>query len=391
MWYNSLEINKKGIIPMSFCPKCNKEYADNLPACPYCISEGNAQGESAQINTETNAAPNEPANTPQDNSGSEMGFFGEIQNTSAPQQDGNGKKPFPLAVVISVAAAVVVIAAVVLIAVFCFGGNKDNNTTSASTSANASSAVEDLTMPSGYEDVIKNIKDDQGHIITQATDPYGNTITREVDADGNVTTTYVGPDGQTSTVTTDRDGNIISYDIPTTPAASSESGNTSSKNNSSATSSKNNSSSSNTSSNTSSAQTPASGEVMINGKAFKVGDTVTLTATAEGINEAVAGFQFRIEFDENLLELDKDSIVMLGGGCLVNPDKPGKILINGISVSTGYNFSMPADFLVCKFKVKDSSTKACDIKIISEEIYTGTGSQELVDVTNDVETSMTVE
>ncbi len=386
-----LKINKKGIISMSFCPKCNKEYADNLPACPYCISESNAQGESAQINTETNASPNEPAYTPQNNFGAETGFFGDFQNTSAPQQDGNGKKPFPLAVVIGVAAAVVVIIAAVLIAVFCFGGNKDNNTTSASTSANASGAVEDLTMPSGYEDVIKNIKDDQGHIITQATDPYGNTITREVDADGNVTTTYVGPDGQTSTVTTDRDGNIISYDIPTTPAASSESGNTSSENNSSATSSKNNSSSSNTSSNTSSAQTPASGEVLINGKAFKVGDTVTLTATAEGINEAVAGFQFRIEYDENLLEIDKDSIVLLGGGCLVNPDKPGKILLNGISVSTGYNFSMPADFLVCKFKVKNSSTKACDIKIISEEIYTGTGSQELVDVTKDVETSMTVE
>lgn len=389
-----LEINKKGIIPMSFCPKCNKEYSDNLIACPYCSGEGNAEIASDEINTETNAAPNETANAPQNNAAAEPGFFGDFQNTPEPQQDGDGKKPFPLAVVIGVAAAVVVIIAAVIVAVFCFGGNKGNNN-SAPASANASGAVEDLTMPSGYEDVIKDLKDDDGHIITQATDPYGNAITREVDADGNITTTYVGPDGQTSTVTTDGDGNIISYDIPTAPAVSSGSGNTSSKNNSSNTSSKNNSSSnnssSNSSSNTSSAQTPANGEVLINGKAFKAGDTITFTATAEGINEAVAGFQFRIEFDENLLEVDKDSIVLLGGGCLVNPNKPGKILLNGMSAATGYNFSMPADFLVCKFKIKDSSTKACDIKIIPEEIYTGTGSQELVDVTKDVETSMTVE
>lgn len=369
---------------MSFCPKCNKEYSDNLPACPYCLSEGKTEDEKSASpeNTAeiTEASQNMPA--------AEQSFAGDFQNTTEPPQGDNGKKPFPLPVVIGVAAAIVVIVAAVLIAVFCFGGSKDDNSNSTIAPTDAPTAAEDLTMPSGYEDVIKDIKDDQGHIITQATDPYGNTITREVDSDGNVTTTYVGPDGQTSTVTTDRDGNIISYDIPTTPAASSESGNTSSKNNSSDASSKNESSSSASSS---SNPTPASGEVLINGKAFKVGDTVTLTATAEGINEAVAGFQFRIEFDENLLEIDKDSIKLLDSACLANPNKPGKIIFSGMSVVTGYNFSMPADVLVCKFKIKDSSTKTCDIKIIPEEIYTGTGSQDLVDVTKDVETSMTVE
>lgn len=373
---------------MSFCPKCNNEYPDNLPECPFC-SGSNAAEASNNVPAENEDVVTTDNNTPPE-------FFGEYKNSQTPEPD-NGKNAMPLGVVIGVVAAVVVIVAAVIIAVFCFSGNSSGNSSSA-----ASGSTEDMTMPSGYEEIIQNIKDDDGNLITEATDPYGNTVTREVDSDGNIVTTYVGPDGETATVTTDSNGNIIAQDVPSSSNTSSQnnssassknnsSGNTSSsKNNSSGSASSNNSSSSSSGSNNSSSANAPSGEVLINGKSFKVGDTVTFTGTAEGISEAVAGFQFTIDFDENVLELDKDSITLLDGGCIANPDQPGKIMLNGVSVMTGYNFSMPADFIVCKFKVKDSSSKACDIKITTEEAYTGTGSQELVDVTKDVETSITV-
>ncbi|MCQ4023280.1 MULTISPECIES: cohesin domain-containing protein [unclassified Ruminococcus] len=365
---------------MNLCPKCNKEYDDNLTACPYC--GGNADADAPESLVKIDVKPDVTLNESESEKASNPQAL-PVQ----PVDNSNGKKPMPTGVLVGIIAAIVVVIVVAIVAVFCISGNSDNKNNSSAASG-TSSAVEDMTMPSGYEDVIKNIRDDSGHVITQATDPYGNTITREVDSDGNVTTTYVGPDGQISTVVTDGDGNIISYDVPTTPATSSKTdSSTSSKNNSSSnTSSKNNSSSSG---NTSSAN-PSNGEVLINGKSYKVGDTVEFTATAEGINEAVAGFQFSIAYDENLLELDKDSIKLLDGACLVNIDKPGLILTNGISVSTGYNFSMPADFISCKFKVKDTTAKACDITVTPTEVLIGIGTNELVDVTNDVETSITV-
>lgn len=380
---------RKGIIPMSFCPKCNKEYSDDLSACPYCdsVDSNNALQENSQADNTDNENTQE--------------FFGEFNNPPIPSpDDNNGKKPFPIGVLIGVVAAVVVVVAAILIVVFCFSGNSDKNNT-ASTSG-SSSAVEDFTMPSGYEDVIKNIKDDNGNIITEATDPYGNTVTREVDENGNVVTTYIGPDGETSTVTTDTNGNVISYNIPsasstasnnnsTASSNSNTSSSTSSNNTSSANTSSTNNSSNNSSSGNTSTVNPSGDEVLINGKSYKVGDTVTFTTTAEGINEAVAGFYFTISYDENLLELDKSSLKYPDGGCLANTNEPGTILVCGISVSQGYNFSMPCDAVVCKFKVKASTSKACDITAKADEVYTGIGSNDVVDVTNDVVLTTTVD
>lgn len=376
---------------MSFCPKCQKEYPDELSQCPYCEA-GNSNSEELQPTQEIGDEFNSAVQPPSE-------FFGESAELIPGQPDGDKKKPSKAAIIAIIAAVVVVVAAIV-IAIFFLSGNKDNN------DPNSNDSFEDLTMPSGYEDIISNITDDDGNVITDATDPYGNPISREVDDDGNVTTTFIGPDGEVSTVTTDRDGNIISQNIPgassntsskkDNSSANSSSKNNSSKNNSSNTSSNNNSSNNNSSSNSSNNSSnqgsggSADGSITINGQKYNPGDTVTYSATGEGISEAVCGIQFKLTYDENVLELDEDSITPLNGSFMVNAQKAGIVYINGISIGSGFNYSMPANLVECKFKVKDSSTKACDINIDVEEVYTGTGSNEIVDVKDDFEVNVTV-
>ncbi len=365
---------------MSYCPKCNREYDDALEECPYCADSNNNEEESS------------------------------------------GKKPISKGTLTAIIAAVIVIAAAIVISVVLLTGNQDSA---------SKNAVEKLTMPSGYEDIISNIKDSDGNVITQATDPSGNEINREVDDDGNVTTTFIGPNGETSTVTTDQNGNILSYDIPgygsasvsDTPSSGGDennSGGEPSNNNSSSkasdTSSSNTStggngassvssskpsssggdasSSNNNSDNSSGSGSDASsdnGTITINGKQHKPGDTVVLKATVSGINEPVAGYSFKVTYDENVLEPDKSSMVTHDPSCLVNVKNNGEILMNSISAMTGFDFSSPTNAFECKFKIKDTNIKTSDIDFTALEVIKGTGSNELVDVTEDAEISFTVE
>lgn len=368
---------------MSLCPKCNKEYSDELPTCPFCEGE-----DLTSKVTDTTKNVGKTDNVDAEEITTQIAKETEDVPFSITPEPDKKNKNFLIAII---AAVVVAIAAIVII-IFCLFGNKGND--KATSNNNSSSATEEMTMPSGYEDIIKDIKDSEGHVITQATDPYGNEVTREVDENGNITTTYVGPNGEISSVTTDSEGNIISYDIPESNNNSSNTGsNSSSKNESSKSESTNSQSSSSQSSNNTSSTTnnPSSTGITINGKSYNVGDTVTFIGTAEGISDPVAGYSFTINFDENLLELDKDSIELLDGSIVNTEYQEGVILLNGISISTGYNFSVPCQFIKCTFKVKDSSVKSCDITITADEVYTGIGAIDLVDVTNKVEPSVTVE
>lgn len=385
---------------MSFCQKCNNEYPDDLSSCPYCANESDAvvnenqetQTFDLKTNSDIVADPNAE-------------FFGEGQNFSDMKPDDNNHG-LSKGTLIGIIVAVVVVVAAIVIAIFCFSGNGGDEKTSGTASS------EDFTMPSGYEDIINDIKDEDGNVITEATDPYGNTVTREVDDDGNVTTTFIGPDGEVSTVTTDSDGNIISYDIPavsnsssntssdnssTTSSKNTSSNNTSSDNTSSKDTSSNNSSSSsnssnnNSSSNNSSNSNTNNGAITINGKEYNVGDTVTFTVTVEGIMDPVAGYQFSVTYDENLLELDPDSVKYHDPGCIANDELPGQIIMSSMSAMTGFDFASTAQVFECKFTVKDSTTKSCDINFTPEEVYTGIGRNDLVDVTGQLEVNTIVE
>lgn len=396
-----------------FCPNCGREYSDELADCPYCAANEGAQNDivsekidapkrsdAGEINDETAQTQEFAALSGEGNPYQGQNDVSEGTFDSMPPGD---KKPLSRNAVIGiiVAAAVVVIAAIILLVAFGNNGNSDSSSSSAN--ENASGVTEELTMPSGYEDVIEEIEDEDGNIITQATDAYGNTITREVDDDGNVTTTFVGPDGTVSTVTTDREGNIISYDIPSvsTNDGSSSSSNTSSQNDSSNTSSQDNnsnasssSSSSTSSSGETSSSTPSSdGTVTINGKQYRAGDTVTMKMTVQGINELVAGFQFEIDYDNNLLQLDPDSVTPANSASILNTNIDGKILINCISPSVGVDFSSESQVIECRFTVKESTTTACDITVNMDEseIYTGIGTQEIVEVTDQAEINLEVE
>lgn len=383
---------------MSFCPKCNKEYPDNLSSCPYCASEGdNADSDNVQTQEIDQQSNENITNNEAD------GFFGETPQKPENNPYDKDTKLSKGALIGVIIAALAVVAIIVVVIVLIFG-NSNNN---------AQNKDEDLTMPSGYEEIIQNIKDDDGNLITEATDPYGNTVTREVDDNGNVTTTFIGPDGEVSTVTTDSDGNIISYDTPSSSnnnasSKNNSSKNTSSKNNSSNNSSKTNSSSSantssssssnnnsnNSSNNNSSSDTNnnnSDGSVTINGKKYNVGDTVTLKVTAGEIMEPVAGYQFRVAYDENLLELDKKSVVYHDNSCIANLDLQGEILMSSISVMQGFDFGSMVPAFECQFKVKDSTTKSCDIVFEAQEVYTGVGANDLVDVTDQLQIDVTVE
>ncbi len=368
---------------MSYCPKCGKEYDDSLPECPYCQAE------------QTNLEIQEDNNSPE---------------ISGAPSGGEENKKVPKGAIAGIIAAVVVIAAVIFMVIMLIpknGDQKDGG--SGSSSSDSSSGVEELTMPSGYEEIVNDIKDSDGHIITQSTDPYGNTITREVDSNGNVTTTFVGPDGSTSRVTTDQNGNILSYDIPasggeasvsSTPnnnANTNNSGNTSSGGTSSGNTGSGNTSSGNTSSGNASSggsgesSNAANGAITINGKSYKVGDTVTLKGTLGGINEAVAGCVLQVTYDENLLELDEDSLKLFDSSFMTNTNLSGEILASAMNPMTGFDLAAPRQVIECKFKVKDSDTKSCDINFAATEVYTGIGSNPVVDVTASAESEFTVE
>lgn len=380
------------------CPNCGREYSDELPSCPYCaenVSEKEETSEQPKSNefVDEKAAVQDGFEQPD--------FSDDFNDPSSP----NGKKsPSKKTIIAITASAVVVIVVIILLAVFVFGNN--NHGGDGAGNGGNTSATEELTMPSGYEEIIENIEDEDGNIITQAVDSYGNTITREVDEDGNIVTTYVGLDGTTSTVTTDREGNIISYDIPSTSSSAgsssaASSGNTSTNNNSSSAAnsqtssseSSSHSSSGSSSNNTSSNQQTSDGTVTINGKQFEVGDTVTMRMTVGGINELVAGFQFGIDYDNELLELNADSVIPYNSSCIMNTNLNGSILMNCISASVGVEFSAPVQVLECKFTVNESTSKACDISVDMNEsqICTGVGTQEIVDVTNQAEIDIEVE
>ncbi len=369
---------------MSYCPKCGKEYDDSLSECPYCSTKQ----EDIEIREEDS-----------------------LPDTYESENGEKDKKGPSKGVIAGVIAAVVVAAAVIILVIMLMPkNNAQTDGGSSSSSLDSSSGVEELTMPSGYEDIVNDIKDSDGHIVTQSTDPYGNTITREVDSNGNVTTTFIGPDGSTSRVTTDQNGNILSYDIPasggtasvssapnnnanTNNSGNASSGGTSSNNNvsSNSTSSGNTSSGNTTSSGSGESSNGSSGAITINGKSYKVGDTVTLRGTLGGINEAVAGCVLQVTYDENLLELDEDSLELFDPSFMTNTNLSGEILASAMSPMSGFDLAAPKQVLECKFKVKDSDTKSCDINFTATEVYTGVGSNPVVDVTANAESEFTVD
>lgn len=97
----------------------------------------------------------------------------------------------------------------------------------------------------------------------------------------------------------------------------------------------------------------ADDELTVNSNAkVKVGDKIKYTLYLSDTKEDIIGFELRMFYDHNYLELDKDS-VNYGkfDGVIHNLNIEDKIPINWTNISTPVSFSNKAEFLSMEFKV----------------------------------------
>lgn len=97
----------------------------------------------------------------------------------------------------------------------------------------------------------------------------------------------------------------------------------------------------------------ADDELTVNSDAkVKVGDKIKYTLYLSDTKEDIIGFELRMFYDHNYLELDKDS-VNYGkfDGVIHNLNLEDKIPINWTNISTPISFSSKAEFLSMEFKV----------------------------------------
>lgn len=97
----------------------------------------------------------------------------------------------------------------------------------------------------------------------------------------------------------------------------------------------------------------AEGTLTINGEAqAKVGDTVKFSLYLDECTEDIIGFELRLFYDEECLQMDPDSITYEKfDGVIHNTKIPGKLPISWTNISQPADFSSKAQFLSVDFKV----------------------------------------
>lgn len=97
----------------------------------------------------------------------------------------------------------------------------------------------------------------------------------------------------------------------------------------------------------------ADNELTVNSDAkVKVGDKIKYTLYLSDTKEDIIGFELRMFYDHNYLELDKDSINYgKFDGVIHNLNIEDKIPINWTNISTPISFANKAEFLSMEFKV----------------------------------------
>lgn len=97
----------------------------------------------------------------------------------------------------------------------------------------------------------------------------------------------------------------------------------------------------------------ADNELTVNSDAkVKVGDKIKYTLYLSDTKEDIIGFELRMFYDHNYLELDKDSINYgKFDGVIHNLNIEDKIPINWTNISTPVSFANKAEFLSMEFKV----------------------------------------
>lgn len=117
-----------------------------------------------------------------------------------------------------------------------------------------------------------------------------------------------------------------------------------------------------------SVNTFAADTVKINGETFNVGDTITYTATFK-CDKICSGITSTVAYDENALELDKESVNVpnLGSLMVSNVETDGLVKFIGLDVVSGFDFTKGNLLISLSFKVKDGATDN-DIKLEISDI-----------------------
>ncbi|MEE0061384.1 MAG: hypothetical protein UE295_11210 [Acutalibacteraceae bacterium] len=112
----------------------------------------------------------------------------------------------------------------------------------------------------------------------------------------------------------------------------------------------------------------AADTIKINGEAFKKGDVVTYNVMFK-CDKACSGINAKVSYDENSLELDKESVNVpnMGPLAISNTDEAGFVKFIGTDVVTGMDFTEEKLMVSMSFKVKDEAVDS-EIKFELTEI-----------------------
>lgn len=112
----------------------------------------------------------------------------------------------------------------------------------------------------------------------------------------------------------------------------------------------------------------AADTIKINGEAFKKGDVVTYNVMFK-CDKVCSGINAKVSYDENSLELDKESVNVpnMGPLAISNTDEAGFVKFIGTDVVTGMDFTEEKLMVSMSFKVKDEAVDS-EIKFELTEI-----------------------
>lgn len=110
-------------------------------------------------------------------------------------------------------------------------------------------------------------------------------------------------------------------------------------------------------------------ELTINDNAkVKVGDRIKYTLCLADTTDTIIGFELRLFYDHNYLELDKNSLNFEKfNGVIYNTELEDKIPINWTNISSPADFSKKATFLTVEFRVLKAGET--DISQFVSEMY----------------------
>lgn len=379
------------------CPKCNNEYNEQLPKCPVCGYDPQADVEKILEETKSLYSDEQTVIHSDNDLQYHDGFDSPMAEQDAPAGSDDVQNPQNTAPVPPVNGGYQ----------DGFGAPNDPGRVSEKLkeyNVDVNTAYKkQRKIPLGVKIVIAVVvvlvlltaalfvtgvfKIDNGSFVFRPENLPGVTSQAPTDADGNPVSSAGNPSSQVPTDANgnplpDQSGNAASGADGQSNASGNTSGSGSSSGNPSSAASnpdKNQSSSSSSNGSSSSSSTPSSGgdvtgtAATINGKEYQIGDTVTYTAYLGGINTAVCGVDASVLYNSSMLTIDEDSISFPNiGNPIYNTKERDEFLFNSTNLE-GFDFASEAVLVSVSFTVKAAGT--CDISLTTRDIIDLDGKQ----------------